>query len=170
MNPVQFSSSNPSIPAIKVNNFYIGTVGAYGPSPITNFYAGIENPPPKDFTIYKSNGSNELFLLTFDGPSGADFEGDITPYLKNLGYITGENNQFGRALSTASQQDDICITNKDLEPIYPGSQSGRLSFYLDGGFTPCFASGSDTTIVQGNNQFTGTLTGTSSPCRYHTKI
>ena len=163
MNPVQFASSNPSTPAVKINNFYIGTVGNYGPSSITNFYAGIENPPPKDLTIYRSDGSNGLFLLTFNGPSGTDYEGDITPYLKNLGYVTGENNQFGRTFSTASQQDDICIVNKDLESISLGSTVGKLSFYLDGGFTPCFASGSDTIIVQGNNQFTGTLTGIASP-------
>ena len=154
-NPVQFSSTNPTPQSLKVNNFYIGTVGNYGPSSTTNFYASYEAGSGQ-YSVITNDSITPFYISVYN-------EDQLLTYLKGLGYTVGETNKFGRALSTASLQDDICIINKDLESIYTGTSTDKLVFYLDGGFTPCFASGSDTTIVQGNNQFTGTLTGTASP-------
>ena len=158
-NPVQFKASSPTIPALKINNFYIGTVGTYGPSSATDYYASFDPT---------NEGSNHYSVITNLLPTSPfdilvyDNDG-LLSYFRGLGYDVGQSSQLGRGFSTASQQDDICVINKDLEPIYPGTTTGKLSLYLDAGFTPCFASGSDTAIIQGNFQTIGELTGTLSP-------
>jgi len=154
-NPVQFKVSSPTIPTLKINNFYIGTIGNYGPSSTTDFYASYESGSDQ-YSVITNDSITPFYIIVYG-------ESQMIPFFKRLGYSVGESNQWGRAFATASRQDDICIVNKDLEPIYPGSAVDKLSFYLDGGFTPCYASGSDTVIVQGTNQFTGILSGTSSP-------
>ncbi len=158
--PVRFSSSAPTQTSFKINNFYIG-VGegiAYGPTSATNFFASFP-PATGEYVIYqkRTTGSPPEFGVLPSDEDGLIF------YFKQLGYSVGETNKFGRALATASLQDDICVVNKDIEPIYPGTSTNKLACYLDGGYTPCYASGSDTVTAQGANQFTGVLSGTSSP-------
>ncbi len=156
-NPVQFKASSPTIPAVQRGNFYIGTVAstAYGPTSATGYFAGL-TPPSTEYVVYTNKASGGPSIRAFDST-------EIIPYFKGLGYSVGETNQLGRALSTASQQDDICATNKDMEGIYPGGSAGKLALYFDGGFTPCFADGSDTVTTAGSNTVIGTLSGTSSP-------
>lgn len=156
-NPIQFKSSAPTTLGVQRGNFYIGTATstAYGPTSATGYYAGL-TPPSSEYVAYQNKVSDGPSIRVFDNTG-------IIPYFKGFGYNVGESNQFGRAFSTASQQNDICVINKDLELIYPGSSAGDLALYLDGGFTPCFASGSDTVITAGNQMVIGTLTGTNSP-------
>ncbi len=157
-NPVQFSSTNPTPQSLKINNFYIGTVGNYGPSLTTNFYASFDptDEGSGNYSVITNDNTTPFYISVYN-------ESQLITYFKGLGYSVGETNKFGRALSTASLQDDICVVNKDIEPIYTGTSTDKLAFYLDAGFTPCYASGSDTVLVQGTSQFTGTLSGTSSP-------
>lgn len=157
-NPIQFSATNPNRVALKVNNFYIGTLGNYGPSSTTNYYASFDptDQGSDNYSVITNDSINPFYIIVYG-------ESQMVPFFKGLGYSVGESNEWGRAFSTASQQDDICVINKDLEPIHLGSPSSQLSLYLDGGFTPCYASGSDTAIMQGRNQVIGTLSGTSSP-------
>jgi hypothetical protein len=156
-NPVQFKSSAPTALGVQRGNFYIGTATStgYGPTSSTGYFAGL-TPPSSEYVAYQNKAEGGPSIRVFDST-------EIIPYFKGFGYNVGESSQFGRAFSTASQQNDICVTNKDLEPIYPGSSAGDLTLYLDGGFTPCFASGSDTVITAGNQMVIGELTGTSSP-------
>jgi len=157
-NPVQFKVGNPTVPALKINNFYIGTStpsAPYGPTTSTGYFAGL-TPPSSEFVSYVDKAAGGPSVRVLDST-------EILAYLKSFGFITGLNNQLGRCFSSASQQSDLCITNKDLEPIYPGTTAGKLSLYLDAGFTPCFADESDTATMQGNFQTIGELTGTSSP-------
>ena len=156
-NPVQFKSSAPTTLGVQRGNFYIGTATstAYGPTSATGYFAGL-TPPSSEYVVYQNKASGGPSIRVFDGTA-------IIPYLKRFGFDIGETNQLGRCFASASQLDNLCVTNKDLEPIYPGSSAGDLALYLDGGFTPCFASGSDTTITAGSNMVKGRLTGTASP-------
>ncbi len=157
-NPIQFSATNPNRVALKVNNFYIGTLGNYGPSSTTNYYASFDptDQGSDNYSVITNDSINPFYIIVYG-------ESQMVSFFKGLGYSVGESNQLGRGFSTASQQDDICIINKDLEPINLGSSQGDLALYLDGGFTPCYANGSDTCVMQGGNQVIGTLSGTSSP-------
>ena len=156
-NPVQFKGDAPDIAALKINNFYIGTETPlpYGPTSVTGYFAGL-TPPSTEYVAYTNKASGGPSIRVLDST-------EIIPYLKSFGFVTGEDNQLGRCLSSASQQDNLCITNKDLELINLGATKTSLPFYLDGGFTPCFADESDTVVAQGQTSFIGTLTGTSSP-------
>ena len=156
-NPVQFKASLPTIPAVQRGNFYIGTAAstAYGPTSSTGYFAGL-TPPSTEYVVYTNKASGGPSIQVFDST-------EIIPYLKSFGFVTGTDNQLGRCFSSASKQDNLCVTNKDMEGIYPGSSAGDLALYLDGGFTPCYASGSDTVTTAGVNMVIGTLTGTTSP-------
>jgi len=154
-NPVQFKASAPTIPAVQKDNFYIGTAAstAYGPTSATDYFAG-KTPPSSEYVSYINKASGGPSIRVYDSTT-------IMPYFKDLGYVTAESSQFGRGFSSASLQNDICITNKDLEGFYPGTSAGDLSLHMDAGFTPCFASGSDTATAIGKVGFVGTLEGTT---------
>jgi hypothetical protein len=144
MNPVQFSSTNPTRPSIKTSNFYIGTSGPYGPTSVTDFYSGI-TPPSGEYTVYQDKPTLGPSIRIFDGTT-------IIPFLKSLGYITTEDRKFQQTFQTASYTNDICVMNKDLEAIVPD-----IRFHMDAGFSPCLVSSSQFFYSLGPDRFEGRL-------------
>ena len=156
MNPIQFSSTKPALPSLSNGNFYIGTAGDYGPSNISGFYAGL-TPPSGQYAVYVGSTPLTTTVRAFSSKT------ELVTYLKGFGWEVKGNRQFPMALQTASFTNDICVVNKDIEPLFIGD---RMNFHFDAGFTPCFASGSEH-IYTLNNQIVGELfPGNSSGSRY----
>jgi hypothetical protein len=93
MNPVQFSSTNPTRPSIKTSNFYIGTSGPYGPTSVTDFYSGI-TPPSGEYTVYQDKPTLGPSIRIFDGTT-------IYLFLK-FGIHNNEDRNFQQTFQTAS--------------------------------------------------------------------
>lgn len=148
-NPVQYKASSPTPAAVKTTNCYIGTTslgGAYGPTSETGFYSGL-TPPAGGYVVYQNKASG--------GPSNKVIanDADMIAFLKNKGYQVLEDRQLPMAFQTASFTDDICVINKDLEPII----ADDLRFHMDAGFSPCLVSSSQFFYPLGPDHFEGRL-------------
>ncbi len=134
MNPIQFNSSKPTRPSVSNGNFHIGTVGDYGPSNVSGFYAGL-TPPSGQYAVYVGSTPTTTTVRAFPN------DNELVSYLKLQGFRAKKpEKEFAQLLQTASFTNNICVTNKDIEPFYIGR---RLKFHFDAGFTPCFASSSE---------------------------
>ena len=152
-NPVQYKASSPTPSAVKATNCYIGTTssgGAYGPTSGTGFYSGL-TPPAGGYVVYQNKVS--------DGPSNKVIanDADMIAFFKNKGYQVLEDRQLPMAFQTASFTDDICVINKDLEPII----ADDLRFHIDGGFTPSYVSSSQ--LVYSLGAYSPIISGTLEP-------
>ena len=156
MNPIQFNSTKPTRPSVSNGNFHIGTAGDYGPSNVSGFYAGL-TPPSGQYAVYSGNAPTATTVRAFPNKN------ELIGYLKLKGFRARPGREFPQLLQTASFTNNICVVNKDIEPLFIGS---RMNFHFDAGFTPCYASGSEH-IYTLNTQIVGELfPGNTSGSRY----
>lgn len=157
MNPIQFNSTKPNRPSVSNGNFYIGTVGDYGPSNVSGFYTGL-TPPSGQYSVYVGNAPTATTVRLFPNKD------ELIGYLKLQGFRARPGREFPQLLQTASFTNDICVINKDIEPIYAGN---KLNFHFDAGFTPCYASGSEHIYTLNDSLIVGELfPANSSGSRY----
>jgi len=144
-NPVRISQSIPTQNFLRNKNFYIGTIGDYGPTSTTGFYASI-TPPYEGYTLYESKSSQGPSIRVFENSSS------LSTHLEQ--HFGHSFNFINEGIVSASLDDNIAVLNRDVLRVPSAS---TLNYYWDANLAPSSISGSTRIFSMGRSGSEGTM-------------
>lgn len=146
-NPIRISTIPvpPTYSFIRNKIFYIGTVGDFGPTSTSGFYAGI-TPPHGGYALYESKSAQGPSIRVFENSSSLSTELE-----KRFGHSF---NFINEGIVSASLDSNIAVLNRDA-PRIPSSST--LQYYWDSNLAPSSISGSTRIFSMGKAESEGTM-------------